>query len=167
MLDYIVKILADLPDEIDGETPSPAANHLFAVDDNRIKVDEKKAQFFDTYGAKTLFLCKGARPDLQTAVACLCTRFHSFDEDGYKKLTRMLQFLRATKDYFLTLSADRLHNARWWVDASYALHPDMKSRKVTQVVICHLAEVSSTGPRNDRNSTRRALRNQSYSMLMM
>jgi hypothetical protein len=27
----------------------------------------------------------------------------------------------------LTLSADSLHNARWWVDAAYAVHPDMKS----------------------------------------
>jgi hypothetical protein len=39
----------------------------------------------------------------------------------------MLQFLRATKDEFLTLSANSLHNVRWWVDASYAVHPDMKS----------------------------------------
>ena len=39
----------------------------------------------------------------------------------------MLQFLRATKDDYLTLSATSLHNVRWWVDASYAVHPDMKS----------------------------------------
>jgi hypothetical protein len=37
----------------------------------------------------------------------------------------MLRFLRATKNDFLTLSS--LHNVRWWVDASYAVHPDMKS----------------------------------------
>ncbi len=39
----------------------------------------------------------------------------------------MLQFLRATKDDYLTLSANSLHNVRWWVDASYAVHPDMRS----------------------------------------
>jgi hypothetical protein len=39
----------------------------------------------------------------------------------------MIQFLRATKDDYLTLSATSLHNVRWWVDASYAVHPDMKS----------------------------------------
>jgi hypothetical protein len=69
MLDYIEKMLADLPDEMDGEAPSPAANHLFTVDDKQTKVDEKKAKFFHEYTANTLFLCKRARPDLQTAVA--------------------------------------------------------------------------------------------------
>jgi hypothetical protein len=39
----------------------------------------------------------------------------------------MLQFIRATKDDYLTLSAASLHNVRWWVDAPYAVHPDMKS----------------------------------------
>ena len=127
MIDYVQKMLADLPDDMAGEAPTPAANHLFDVDDNQTKVCEKKAQFFHTYVAKALFLCKRARPDIQTAVAFLCTRVKSCDEDGYKKLTRMIQFLRATKDEFLTLSANSLHNVRWWVDASYAVHPDMKS----------------------------------------
>jgi hypothetical protein len=127
MIDYVEKMLADLPPEMDGDAPTPAANHLFAVDDNQPKVDEQKAQFFHTYVAKTLFLCKRARPDLQTAVAFLCTRVQSCNEGDYKKLTRMLKFLRATKDDYLTLSAASLHNVRWWVDASYAVHPDMKS----------------------------------------
>jgi hypothetical protein len=74
MLDYLEKMLADLPDKMDDEAPSPAVKHMFAVNDNQTKVDEEKAQFFHTYVAKTLFLCKRARPDLQTAVAFLCTR---------------------------------------------------------------------------------------------
>ena len=127
MLDYVEKMLADLPDDMTGEAPTPAANHLFTVDDNQTKVDEQRAQFFHTYVAKALFLCKRARPDLQTAVAFLCTRVQSCDNDDYKKLTRMLQFLRATREDYLTLSAASLHNVRWWVDASYAVHPDMKS----------------------------------------
>ena len=127
MIDYAEKMLADLPEEMNGGAPTPAANHLFDVDENQTKVDEKKAQFFHTYVAKALFLCKRARPDLQTAVAFLCTRVKSCDEDDYRKLIRMLQFLRATKDDYLTLSANSLHNVRWWVDASYAVHPDMRS----------------------------------------
>jgi hypothetical protein len=47
--------------------------------------------------------------------------------DDFQKLKRMLQFLRGTKDEYLTLSASSLHNVRWWVDVSYAVHPDMKS----------------------------------------
>jgi hypothetical protein len=127
MVDYVMKLVEDLPKEMDGEAATPAANHLFTVDDDCPKVDEKRAQFFHTYVAKTLFLCKRARPDLQTTVAFLCTRVKSCNEDDYKKLIRMLQFLRATKNDYLTLSANSLHNVRWWVDASYAVHPDMKS----------------------------------------
>jgi hypothetical protein len=80
MLDYFDKMLADLPAEMDGEAPSPAANHLLTVNDDQTKVDEKKAQLFHTYVAKTLSLCKRARPDFQTAVAFLSTRVKSCDE---------------------------------------------------------------------------------------
>jgi hypothetical protein len=84
MLDYVDKMLTDLPAEMDGKAPSPTANQLFTVNDDKIKVGENKAQFFHTYVAKTLFICKRARPGLQTAVAFLSTRVKSCDEDDYK-----------------------------------------------------------------------------------
>jgi hypothetical protein len=94
MEDYVEKMLADLPEDadMDGESPTPAANHLFQVNDKQPKVDEKKAQLFHTYVAKSLFLCKRARPDIQTAVAFLATRVKECGEDDYKKLRRMIQF---------------------------------------------------------------------------
>jgi hypothetical protein len=100
---------------------------LLAVNNDHTKVNEKKVQFFHTYVAKTLFLCKQVRPDLQTAVIFFSTRVKSRDEDDHKKLVRMLQLLQDTRGELLTLSADSLHNVRWWVDASYAVHPDMRS----------------------------------------
>jgi hypothetical protein len=127
MLDSVAKMLKDLPEEFDGEASTPAGNDLFKIDENSPKVGEKKAQFYHTYVAKTLFICKRARPDLQTTVSFLCKRVKDCRETDYNKLKRMLQFIRATKDDFLTLSAASLHNVRWWVDASYAVHPDMKS----------------------------------------
>jgi hypothetical protein len=39
----------------------------------------------------------------------------------------MLQFTRSAKNDCLTLLAESLHNVRWWVDASCAAHPDVKS----------------------------------------
>jgi hypothetical protein len=50
MLDFVDKMLADLPAEMDGETPSPAVNHLLTVND-QIEVNENNAQFFHTYVA--------------------------------------------------------------------------------------------------------------------
>ena len=128
MLDYIEKMLAEAPDEMDGEVPTPAANHLFDIDEDSPSLDEDRAQVFLTFVAKTLFLCKRVRPDLQTAVAFLTTRVRAPSEDNNKKLIRMMQFILATKkDNYLTLSVTSLHTVRWWVDASYAVHPDMKS----------------------------------------
>ena len=38
-----------------------------------------------------------------------------------------MKYLRATADMPLTLEADNTHIIKWWVDASFAVHPDMKS----------------------------------------
>jgi hypothetical protein len=117
MTDSVAKMLKDLPEEFDGKAATPAGDDLFKIDEDSPKVDEKRAQLFHTHTAKTLFICKRARPDLQTTVSFLCKRVKDCWEDDYKKLKRMLQFARATKEDYL----------RWWVDAACAVHPDMKS----------------------------------------
>jgi hypothetical protein len=77
--------------------------------------------------AKLLFLCKRARPDVQTAVVFLCTRVQAPDVDDYKKLHRVMSYLRATPTMPLVLEADTTNVIKWWADASYAVHPDMRS----------------------------------------
>ena len=47
--------------------------------------------------------------------------------DDYKKLARVMKYLRGTTTMPLTLQADNMHVMKWWVDASFAVHPDMKS----------------------------------------
>jgi hypothetical protein len=49
--------------------------------------------------------------------------------DDYKKLRRGLQYLRATVNLSLMLEADNAHIVKWWVDALFAVHPDMKSHR--------------------------------------
>jgi hypothetical protein len=74
-----------------------------------------------------LFLSKRARPDIQTAVAFLTTRVKSPDEDDYKKLARTMNYLRGTSKLSVVLEATDLTVVKWWVDGSYATHPDMRS----------------------------------------
>ena len=126
MFDYIVKMLTDLPPSMQGTAATPAADHLFKVNLDAIKLDPADADFFHTMVAKSLFLSKRARPDIQTAVAFLCTRVKAPDRDDYKKLARLMNYLRATKDIPLTLEWDGLNIVRWWADASFATHADMK-----------------------------------------
>ena len=77
--------------------------------------------------AKLLFLCKRARPDIQPPVAFLCTRVQEPDQDDYKKLARVMKYLRGSSDLVLTLEANNMNIVKWWVDASFAVHPDMRS----------------------------------------
>jgi len=58
-------------------------------------------------------------------VAFLCTRVKSPDNDDYKKLSCVIQYLRGTQD--ITLTIEPGDHPNWWVDSSYAVHPDMHS----------------------------------------
>ena len=127
MLDYVNGILSKAPDDMDGISNTPAAGYLFETRDNAKKLDEKKAVFFHYLTAKLLFLCKQARPDIQTAVAFLGTRVREPDEDDYKKLGRVVCYLRGSKDMPLTLEGKNPILIKWFVDGSFATHPNMKS----------------------------------------
>jgi hypothetical protein len=100
-------MLRALPDDMDGTATTPAAGYLFEVNHNNPEwLDRETADMFHHNDAKLLFLCKRARPDIQTAVSFLCTRVKSPDVDEYKKLRRVMQYLRHTIDLSLTLEAD-------------------------------------------------------------
>jgi len=45
--------------------------------------------------------------------------------DDYKKLARVMKYLRNTRHITLTMEAGS--GLKWWVDSSYAVHPDMRS----------------------------------------
>jgi hypothetical protein len=128
MIGYMDEILNDPPPDMDGENTTPAASFLFDVDDDCEKLSADTADFFHHNTAKLLFLCKRARPDVQTAVAfLLCTKVKTPDTDDYKKLARVMKYLRGTIDLPVTLEADGSNIIKWWVDASYGVHPDMRS----------------------------------------
>jgi hypothetical protein len=73
-----------------------------------------------------LYLSQRARPDICKATSFLCTHLTAPDEDDYKKLIRVLKYLQSTVDLPLILSANGLNEIHWWVDASFAVHPEMK-----------------------------------------
>jgi hypothetical protein len=127
MTDYIEKMLDELPDDMDGEAGTPASLHLFSIRDDPVLLDTPTAELFHHYTAKLLFLSRRARPDIQTAVSFLTKRVKAPDEDDYKKLRRTMQYLRGSMDILLTLEADDVRIVKWWVDASYAVHDDLKS----------------------------------------
>ena len=60
-------------------------------------------------------------------VAFLCTQVKSPDEDNWKKLLRLSIHFQTTKHLFLTLEASNSSIVKWWADAAFAGHPNMKS----------------------------------------
>ena len=113
----------------DVSTPAvtPAKCHLFDVAEDPVFLPEKKRVVFHSVTAKLLFVGKRGRPDIQTTVSFLTTRVSKADQDDWGKLKRLLQYLNSTIDLLLTLSMDSMHIMKTWVDASYAVHPDMRS----------------------------------------
>ena len=88
MKNYVENIIKSFPDQeaIKKNATTPAAEHLFKVNKNCKKLDEKRAQIFHNIVAKGLFVCKRARADIMTTIAFLCTRVREPDEDDWKKL---------------------------------------------------------------------------------
>jgi hypothetical protein len=63
----------------------------------------------------------------ELALTFLTTRVSSPDIDDLGKLKRVMRYLRDIKDLALTVEASDDGVVRWWVDASFAVHPNMRS----------------------------------------
>jgi hypothetical protein len=127
MFDYVENLLEEAPADMDGVAVTPAALELFTVNDDAEPLDDDRAETFHRLTAKQLYLCKRARPDLQPTVAFLTTRVVRPTVDDWRKLSRSIRYLRGSKELFLTLEADEGIDVKWWIDASFAVHPDMRS----------------------------------------
>lgn len=110
---------------------TPAAEHLFQVRDDAVKLSEKKAKVFHNFAARGLFATKRSRPDIHTAIAFLTTRVREPDEDDWKKLQRMMRNLQGTLDLVLTLSGDETDIVKyieWWIDGAHTVHSNCRSQ---------------------------------------
>ena len=105
---------------------TPAANDLFDVGSGE-ELTREQRELFHRLVAKGLFLCKRSRPDIHLAITVLATRVKAPNTSDWNKLVRLMRYLLGTREMVLTLSADNLHTIKWYVDASFAVHPDFRS----------------------------------------
>ena len=127
MKDYLVEAIDAFTDDINKNASTPAKKDLFAVDEESPRLDKKRDELFKHIVAKLLYVSKRSRLDIQLAIGFLCTRVSCATVEDWEKLKRTLQYLRGTLDDFLTLGADNLEFIQCWIDASFAVHSDMKS----------------------------------------
>ncbi len=129
MIDYVKDMLESFPEELPNKQVQCAAPpDLFGQNSEGDRpLERDKQEAFHTTVAKGLYLTKRARPDIQTAIAYLCTRVSNSTTADWDKLVHLLLYLKETRELFLTLSADDLRVLKWYVDASFAVHKDYKS----------------------------------------
>jgi hypothetical protein len=158
MFDYIDEILTAF-DKADpsgkGTKSSAAPDNLFKIDEDCKKLGADRATQFHNLVAKTLYATKRARPDTCTAIAYLTTRVREPDEDDWTKLSHLMKYLRGTRKLPLTLSADGSGILKWWVDAAFAVHPNMRGHSGGGISLGRgFPVVSSTKQKlNTRSST--------------
>lgn len=108
MSNQIEEIVEGFSEEIGGKVSSPATRTLMDVDTEAPKLDEARAVEFHSTTAKLLHLEKRGRPDMETVVA--------------------LTFLYQTKNDVRVIGCDSLKGIFTWIDAAYAVHPNMRSQ---------------------------------------
>ena len=105
---------------------SAAPENLFKTNEDAKKLMTEMSTAFHNIVAKALYLVKRARPDASVSIAFLTTRVRSPDVEDWKKLGHFIEYLRATVDMPLILGSDKTGVLNWYVDASFAVHPNMR-----------------------------------------
>ena len=130
MKGYVDLILGSLPKTMDGVAVTPATSNLFWTNNDGVPLSEEDKDLYHHVTMQLSYLAQQAQPDIHTAMSFLQTRVNKPDEDDFKKLTRVVKCLQGTRDMILTLGLQNDGVTTWWVDASYAVHSDMKGHTV-------------------------------------
>ncbi len=80
---------------------------------------------FHTIVAKDLYVTKRARPDFSLAIAFLTTRVRSPNIEDWEKFHHLIKYLGGDRERPLILGTDNEGILMWYVDASFAVHPNM------------------------------------------
>jgi hypothetical protein len=103
-----------------------APDDLFKVDEDAVKLDQARAKAFHNITAKEIYVTKRARPNISLSIAFLTTRVKGPDINNWRKLCHLVEYLRSTRELPLILAANGTGVFSWYVDASFAVHPDMR-----------------------------------------
>ena len=107
MYNYVRNMLNDAPASMDGKAATPAAAHLFKENTENPKLLGKhKKELFVHLVMQGLYLSQRGQPDIRTAISFICSHLTCPDEDDYKKLTRLIWYLRHTLYMCLVLGKD-------------------------------------------------------------
>jgi hypothetical protein len=147
----------DVPETVFKTVITPASVHLFQVRETGVeKLSTLRAKVFHSTVAKLLFVTKSGRQDILLAISFLTAKVKQPDEDDWKKLCRVLNYLSSTLDFVLTLGYDNLDQLSRNIDGSYAVHGDMKG-KIGAIMMTDGCALLAKLKVNTRSSTKAEL----------
>jgi hypothetical protein len=127
MKQFIREAINDFGENVSKHVTSPATKALFTIDSESMLLPQAQKERFHSIVQKLLYLSHRGRPDIQLTISFLCTRVSKSTTQDWAKLKRLLQYLNDTIELRRILGADDLSVLRTRVDASYAVHENMKS----------------------------------------
>jgi hypothetical protein len=104
---------------------SAALDNLFVVNEDCEELSNEAAAAFHTIVVKALYIIKRARPDISLAIAFLMTQVRSPDIEDWEKLHHLMEYLRGDRERPLILGANNEGMLMWYIDALFAVHPNM------------------------------------------
>jgi len=129
MRDEINKAIEDFEkyDTVDTNVVSPATCYLFNVNPNAEQLNTRLSEAFYSITSKLGYIMKRGRPDIETAVSFLMIRVSKSDTDDWKKLRRLIGFLKGTIDELRIIGATSLTEIMTFVDSAYDVHENTRS----------------------------------------
>ena len=128
MFDYLEYVIVEAADNLKNSCSYyPGNDQLFKVGYDSSSLPLKDVELFSCHVTRLLFVSKRARPDIQVCLVFLCTRVKLPTKHAYKKLGRVISYLKETVHLPLVIGADDSRTLTWNIDASFTVDPDCKS----------------------------------------
>ena len=155
MKNQILEAIEWLDEDLTEKPNTPANKNLFNVTEESISLNDEKSDVFHSIVAKLLYITKRARPDVETAISFLCRRVSKSTMEDWKKLRRVLAYLKNTINDIRIIGANNLQEVYTWVDAAYGVHDDMRSHTggVMSLGVGTIHKKSSVQKLNVKSST--------------
>ena len=126
---YIEEIITAFDKAAPGNNSTKSSTspvNLSVVDEDFNNIKQIKVAYFQNLVVKTICATRQVRPDTCTSILFLTMRVRESDEDDWKKLVWMMQYLAGMQTLPLILSANGIGILKWWVDAYFAFHPNIR-----------------------------------------
>ena len=125
MVEYIGKILENIPGDMKGESATTSGHHLFDTYEDRIKLSQSNTDLFHHRVEKLLYLLKQARPYVQLTVSFLCTILIGTVFENYMKLERVTNYTQGTIGVPLIPSMYKYVKIKWCIDEVFEVQKDV------------------------------------------